>query len=200
MSQHVYARELVGGLWNFPNPNRFDASCEVVSPAKEIAAALPGKQFTLRCSGSVVTLDFATTLSAPEVATLEQAIVDHKTGTNELEVARAKKVAAIDARTDELISLGFTYASKQFSLTLTAQAKMMGTHQVKDNPALVYPINWNTIDDADVYAIQNAADLAGFYLTGLGTVRARLDSGTALKDQVRAAATVAAVDAIVDSR
>jgi hypothetical protein len=200
MSQHIYARELVGGAYNFPNPSRCDAAGASILPTTEIAAALPGKQFTLRCAGTVITLDFTATLTAGEITTLDQAIVDHKVNTNALVCAKAAKVAAIDARTDELIAAGFTYASKQFSLSLTAQAKMMGTHQVKDNVALIYPINWNTIDDLDVYAIANAADLEGFYLTGLGTVRARLDSGTTLKDAVRAAADQAALDAVVDTR
>jgi hypothetical protein len=118
----------------------------------------------------------------------------------DLPSVKQSKMKTIDGRTDELISVGFTYASKQFSLSITAQAKMTGTHQVKDDPALTYPINWNTIDDNDAYSIANAADLDGFYLTGLGTIRAHLDSGTTLKDSVRAAATIAAVDAIVDSR
>jgi hypothetical protein len=113
---------------------------------------------------------------------------------------KQEKLGEIDARTDELIALGFNYASRQFSLGELAQIKMIGTHQIKGNPALSYPINWNSIDDSDVYSIANEADLDGFYLTGVGTLRARLDSGTALKDSVRAAADVAAVDAVVDGR
>ena len=77
---------------------------------------------------------------------------------------------------------------------------MMGTHQIKDDPALTYPLDWNTIDDLDVYAIPDAATLDGFYLTGVGTIRAHLDSGTALKTSVRAATTIAEVDAVVDNR
>ncbi len=120
---------------------------------------------------------------------------------------KTAKVTAVDAKTDELIALGFTFDSMQFSLSLGAQMKMVGTHQIKDALALTYPINWNSIDDEDVYAIgagtDHAADAAildAFYLTGLGTLRAHLDSGTALKDSVRAATTIAAVDAVVDSR
>lgn len=120
----------------------------------------------------------------------------------ELSLADLKhmRISEIDQRTEELIAAGFTYASKQFSLSLPAQLKMTGTHQIKDDVALTYPINWNSIDDTDVYAIANAADLDVFFLTGVGTLRAHLDSGTALKDSARAAANVAAVDAVVDTR
>jgi hypothetical protein len=145
--------------------------------------------------GDLVDTHFVGDISEAELTTFNTLVTDLA-----LKCKKIEKVHAIDARTDELISLGFTYAGKQFSLALTAQSKMTGTHQVKDNPALVYPINWNTIDDADVYAITDAADLDAFYLTGLGTIRASLDSGTALKDSVRAAITVAEVDAVVDNR
>lgn len=120
--------------------------------------------------------------------------------TENLQVLKNAKIKAIDARTDQLIAAGFTFASKQFSLTLSSQSKMIGTHQVKDNPSLTYPIRWNTIDDEDYLDIIDAATLDGFYLTGLGTIRAHLDSGTSLKDQVRAAATVDDVLAVVDTR
>jgi hypothetical protein len=38
------------------------------------------------------------------------------------------------------------------------------------------------------------------YLTALTTKKAHLDSGTALKDQIRAAADTSAVNAIIDNR
>jgi hypothetical protein len=140
----------------------------------------------------------------PEIASVDpdpsQEDIDVFNASQSLHRLKHAKMKAIDARTDELIAAGFTYADKSFSLSLAAQAKMMGTHQVKDDPALTYPINWNTINDDDVYAIANATDLNGFYLTGLGTYRTHVDGGTSLKDQVRAATTEAEVNAIVDNR
>lgn len=113
---------------------------------------------------------------------------------------KAAKCAAIDARTSELIAQGFTYDSKTFSLSIEAQAKMAGVQQVKDNVAVTYPIVWNNIDDTDTVSLADAAALEAFYLAGVGAYRTHADSGTALKDQVRAASTVAAVEAITDSR
>lgn len=129
-----------------------------------------------------------------------RAMTDVENDASNLVSEKAEKIVEIDTHTDVLIALGFTYASKQFSLSLPAQSKMMGTHQIKDDLALVYPINWNTIDDLDVYAITGAADLDAFYLTGLGTIRAHLDGGTTLKSAVRAATTVATVQAVTDNR
>jgi len=110
------------------------------------------------------------------------------------------RIVEIDKKTDLIISNGFTYSSKQFSLSIQAQSKMTAAYQLKDNPALVYPIEWNTIDDSDSYSIIDSSDLNSFYLTAIGTIRAILDSGTNLKKQIREATTVSEVNAIVDNR
>ena len=118
----------------------------------------------------------------------------------ELEERKARKMKHIDARTGALIGQGFAYAAKQFSLSTEAQARLMGSHQVRDDPALVYPIEWNEKGDEGHYDIADAADMHGFYLTALGTYRAHVDAGTALKDAVRGAATLEELNAIEDER
>jgi hypothetical protein len=107
---------------------------------------------------------------------------------------------AIDRRTGELISLGFPYASKQFSLSAGAQTNILALDNTKDDPALQYPIKYNTKDDTDTYDIIDATDLHNMYLTALATKKGHLDSGTALKDQVRAAVDEAGVDSVIDNR
>jgi len=121
---------------------------------------------------------------------------------NNFTLAEAKicKCAGIDHRTLELIAQGFVFAGKTFSLSQAAQSRLLGINQVRDNPAVTYPINWNTIDDSDVYPVPDSATLFSFYLTAMGTYRAHVDSGTTLKDQVRAATTKAEVEAIIDPR
>lgn len=153
----------------------------------------------LEISGDDFSVAFTAEPNAADQTAVTNAVQAHEGSASLAEYKRAK-IVAIDSRTNELISAGFTYASKQFSLSLPAQLKMTGTHQIKDDPALTYPLDWNTIDDLDVYAIANAADLDGFFLTGVGTLRYQLDSGTALKDAVRAATDVAGVDAVADTR
>jgi hypothetical protein len=110
----------------------------------------------------------------------------------------------IDRRTGELISNGYAFGGKQFSLSPSAQASLLGVMAVINSavllPMLTFPVNWNTKDDLDFLAIPDAATFELFYITAVGTYRNWLDTGTALKDQVRAAATIAAVEAIVDPR
>ena len=136
---------------------------------------------------------------ADAVVEMTQAEKDVVDATN-LAGMKAARIVAVDLRTDELIAQGFAFAGKVFSLSLAAQAKMTGIHAVKDHPAITYPIVWNTKDDLDHHSLASAAEVEGFYLTALGTIRAHLDSGTALHDAVNAATTQAELDAVVDLR
>lgn len=104
----------------------------------------------------------------------------------------------IDTRSAELISLGYSYQGVVFSLSQNAQINILGMDEVRDE--LTYPVNYNNIDDTVVYSIVDAADVHNMYLTALGTKKAHLDSGTALKNQVRDAVDEAAVQAIIDNR
>lgn len=110
------------------------------------------------------------------------------------------KLKAIDARTVELINLGFIYAGKQFSLSERAQNTWTGLYTIRNEPVLTYPVKINLLDDSGTHQLANATEVQAFYLTAVGTYRARLDSGTALKDQVRVAATTADIEAIQDPR
>ena len=104
----------------------------------------------------------------------------------------------IDKRTGELISAGFTYATKQFSLSLNAQINISALNQSKD--LLTYPVNYNTLNDEDEYDVIDATDMGNMYMTALATKKGMIDSGTALKQQIRAAQNDAEVDAIIDNR
>lgn len=127
-------------------------------------------------------------------------IVAAHSGPDSLEYYKRIKHKAIDDRTDELISRGFDYAGKKFSLSLPAQIRLLGTNQARNDPNLTYPIRWNTINDNDYYKIINPEDLHLFYMKCLTTYRAHVDGGTSLKDQVRAAISKAEIDAIIDNR
>jgi hypothetical protein len=104
----------------------------------------------------------------------------------------------IDAKSGQLIDAGFTYAGKTFSLSQNAQINLLALEV--DKNSMQYPIEWNTIDDADKYYIVDATDATNFHLTSLNVVKTILDSGTALKDQIRAAVDKAQVDAVIDNR
>jgi hypothetical protein len=147
--------------------------------------------------GSAVTVDGDVVTI---VTDMTQAALDAVVAAHSLAAAKVIKHRAIDVKTSALIAVGFTFAGKTFSLSQNAQSNLIGLDLTRLDVALVYPITYNTKDDMDTHSLANAVDVHNLYLTALGTYRAHLDSGTALKDQVRAAATVAAVDAVADVR
>ena len=106
----------------------------------------------------------------------------------------------IDATTFERISLGFSYNNLVFSLSQNAQINILGMDEVRNDPAMSYPIEYSTIDDLGHYSVVDATDLHTMYLTALGTKKAWVDSGTTLKDAVRAATTDSEVQSIIDNR
>lgn len=174
-----------------------DTKFDSIHPKKlsnEIDAAITPDVCHIDVTGTAISVCFEASLDPADKTAMDGVVAAHE--------GKAKKLKykAIDKRTDELIAAGFTYGGKQFSLAATAQMKMVGTHEVKDDPALTYPIEWNTIDDNDTISLADATDLHNFYLTGVGTMRATLDSGTALKGLVRVATTKAEIDAVVDPR
>lgn len=125
-------------------------------------------------------------------------------GEKALEDARYEKSMAIDARTGELIvDGGFQYppgTGEIYSLSREAQQLLIGCNSAHLEPEFTWPLTWNSKDDSYVLTINNAAEWRPFYLTAVGTVRSHRDSGTALKDMVRAANSVLAVEAVVDNR
>ena len=116
---------------------------------------------------------------------------------------KLERYIAIDVRTDELISEGFEFPDgyeHYYSLSAEGQLNILGAYTAKDSPYFAYPIKWPTILDDYELSINNAATLEAFYLTAVGTVRVVRDSGTVIKEAIRAATTTAEVDAIVDPR
>ena len=157
-----------------------------------ITTALVG----ITTASNICYIEFAAALSQAEKTALDSIIAAH----SYLNRAKSIKFGAIDDKTSALIGAGFTFSSKQFSLSVEAQCRIIGIHQVRDDAAVTYPIKWNTKSDNDYLELADSATVHNFYLTALGTYRAHVDSGTTLKDEVRAATTVTAVDAIVDNR
>jgi len=120
-----------------------------------------------------------------------------------LEDLKCLRYRAIDNRTGELVGLGFEFpptSGLRFSLSQNAQINISALHQSKDDPALTYPITYNTIDDLGSYLVPNAATLHNMYLTALATKKTHIDSGTALKNEVRDAVNAEEVNLIIDNR
>lgn len=129
--------------------------------------------------------------------------ISHYSEVQDLGPKRATLMLEIDARTRELIAQGFEYptaSGNMFSLSTESQLKMVGAYSFRDDASMVYPQRWNTRENTAAVTLADAAALRDFYLVGIGTVRAHLDSGTTLKDAARAAQTLAELDAVVDER
>ena len=188
MSDYEYPRINAGG---------YDLAQRAFSV--EAKAALPGVVFRVICDATTATVKTDDPLDAGQETTLAS-LATNFDGIVALQEAKNRE---IDERTTELIEQGFQYPPSTgliFSLSQVAQKNLLGLQSAADNPAFAYPVEWNSIDDEGVYSIPDATTAHNFYLTALGTIRAWKDSGTALKDQVRAATTPAEVAAVVDNR
>ena len=147
--------------------------------------------------GDEVEFDFgAESLDAGQQTALTTACNDH--GVAPLRQAKRDKSRTIDRRTRRLIKRGFTHSAKQFSLSEGAQDTLNFVFGIRAD--LAYPIKWNTKDDDDATSFADGPEFKAFYTSAVTTLRSHLDSGTALKDSVRAATTIAEVDAVVDNR
>lgn len=149
--------------------------------------------------GSEVVISF---LSEPDTETKDE-ITDYYNGlteTDSLFLLKEEKMEEINTRTSELISEGFAFAGKVFSLSSNAQTNLIALFATKDNPALTYPLEFNTLNDLDSYTVLNAATIEGMYLTALGTKKGCLDSGSILKDQARSSTNKAEIDLVIDQR
>lgn len=121
-------------------------------------------------------------------------------GVDWLESYKLQRFSEINERTAELIESGYTYSGFNFSLSDRAQTNILALYSTKDDPILTYPIKFNTIDDLNTFDAVNASDIANMYYSALATKKSYLDSGTVLKEQIRAATTQAEVDSISDIR
>lgn len=115
-------------------------------------------------------------------------------------LARAKRLKrrAIDQRTIALIGQGFVSATKTMSLSAAAQRMLMKYDQIRST--LTYPVVFNTQDDLDTLSIADAPAMRSLLVAAVAAIRGHRDGGTTLKASVRAATTITAVDAIVDTR
>ncbi len=110
---------------------------------------------------------------------------------------------AIDNRTQKLLEQGFEYpggSDTYFSLSEKALLESFIMYAARNEVAFEYPYVVNSLDDTAQYSISDSAALRAFFLTGASALRNVVDSGTALKEQVRQATTAGAVLAVDDDR
>lgn len=190
MSTHAFTRNFAEGAWDV---RTYELSLSLES-------VFPGKRFVVRASGTVAQVVFEDALTPAEEVLLDAAVTAHKQNTDALARAQRIFLENIDKRTDELIEQGFSFGGHMFSLSVEAQIRVEGMDRLRTDPVCVYPVEWNALDDGASVSLADAAALHNFFLTAVGTLRARVDSGTVLKNQVRAATSLAELNAITDNR
>ena len=119
-----------------------------------------------------------------------------------LDELKAKKIAAIDSKTNELISSGFEFDGDSFSMSDAAQRNWCALAAAKANGMVPYPLTISTIDEG-CRQITDAETLAAFlaaHLTYQTDNTKPLASGRILKAQVTACENSGAVNAIIDNR
>jgi hypothetical protein len=179
------------------NAHRFNVSALL---AALTSAALPEPvDVFFDVATLAVRLTFNSDLTSAQLTNIA-ALVETRIVACETSIAeeRGRKHDEIDRKTAGLIFAGFTYQGKTFSLSLAAQATLLGAYITR--ASLSYPIDWSTADNADKITINNSTEVEDFYLAAVGIVRGHLDAGNVIKGQIRAAANKDAVKNISDSR
>lgn len=114
------------------------------------------------------------------------------------EIFRAQRIAEVDSKTERLIDAGFSYNGKTFSTSRNAQLTYIGMYTGR--ALLSYPVTVNTLGDEDTEELADETEVEAFYTAFVTSMRAALDSGTALKTALRAATTETEVLAVMDDR
>jgi hypothetical protein len=130
-------------------------------------------------------------------------MLEHYEHVDDISPLQTVRMNEIDARTVELVESGFEFPAESgniFSLSERSQIKITNAYLMRNRPEMVYPVYWNSKDNTISIELADAEALESYYLAATGACRYYLDSGTALKNQIRAATTVAEVDAVVDNR
>ena len=105
----------------------------------------------------------------------------------DLKELQKRTFAKIDARSDALIANGFTFQDVLFSCSVEAQARYNAMMLLADELA---PLDINSLDDTAKIRLETGNDVRAFCLAALNHVKTVVDSGTQVKDTVRAAETV----------
>lgn len=139
-------------------------------------------------------------VSVREMTDAEKLAWDNGTG---LPLYKAAKIRSIDNKTEALIAQGFLWGNEVFSLSTNAQLKWTGLRlalQTGDLGPQDFPMTVANKSDSLQYLIADKFEAENMYKTAVGTVKAHIGSGEALKQQIRDATTKAALDLVIDNR
>lgn len=110
-------------------------------------------------------------------------------------ISKEKKYSEIDSRTGELISKGFVFDEKTFSLSANAQLNWSNILQL---PESFFPLDIMTVEE-DVFTLE-LKDRTEFYLSAVNAKNKHLKSGSGLKIAVKRLQTLKEVNEFTDTR
>lgn len=114
-----------------------------------------------------------------------------------LKITRA---AEIDARTEELIAEGFVASNgKRFAITDCAMLRYHVLFTARD-AAIAYPVLINTYGNDGVQSLANSTQVVAFVEEIFVGHQGVIASGSALKQQIINATSVAEINAVIDNR
>lgn len=110
---------------------------------------------------------------------------------------RGEALAKVDARTTaKIASETFTHAGLEFSVSLSAQVKWNGLYNAR--ASITYPQLVFNKDDTQTHSIADSAEVETMYGLAVTKVKALVDEGTTVKQNVLAAADIDAVNVLVN--
>lgn len=119
---------------------------------------------------------------------------------NPLETYKGKRYAEIDEKTKEIISRGFVFDNKTFSLSMEAQSNLtniMASREIM-NQMGSFPLQMSTKDNSSYMLAY--VDVISFWGAGVSVVKGAYNSGTILKELIKNATTIEEVNLIIDTR
>lgn len=125
----------------------------------------------------------------------DESVIDGFIPMSQLAFAKEEKLSDIRMKTLKLINDGFTHLSMSFPLVLDSRSNYIGIQVFYAIPA-----NIQNADQTDVLTISNQTDYDSFSTAGLLRYKYIKDEESLLIIEIRDAATISTVNAIVDSR
>jgi hypothetical protein len=134
---------------------------------------------------------------------LNETLLDDIVNNHEPEILselKAKRIQEIDLKTQNIISLGFNFDGKTFSLSLPAQTNWTNLKANADmlNSMGFFPIIVSTIDSEQYSLLYE--NVVGFWMSGFGKISSTYKSGSDLKVAILAATTKEEINLIIDNR
>ena len=153
----------------------------------------------LGVSGDGEFISILTTRELNVLEKIESVEIAQSVTPSELDILKCLQLFKIDAKSQRLISNGFSHGGQMFSLSLNAQSNWNALLTIHLAGMLAFPHNVTTKDD-HIYVIADAVELVAFIGAAMGTVESHLESGRALKTATNNATTVEQLIAVVDNR